>query len=82
MLDFLTNKQKGVLGTIALLGVGAIIIKSLYDYSNYKTLKWVEKRLKHNASFLLLWLLLCSTHHHTKISPEPDGAGKKVRPEG
>jgi hypothetical protein len=24
------------------------------------------KRLKHNASFLLLWLLLCSTHHQTK----------------
>ena len=49
MVDFLTNKQKGVLGTIALLGVGAIIAKGLYDYSNYKTLKWVEKRLKHNT---------------------------------
>lgn len=43
MLDFLSNKQKGILGAITLLGVGAIISKGLYDYSNYKTLKWLEK---------------------------------------
>jgi hypothetical protein len=40
------------------------------------------KRLKHNASFLLLWLLLCTTRHHTKTCPsQPPGSGKKVRPE-
>jgi hypothetical protein len=51
MLDFLSNKQKGILGAIALLGVGAIVAKGLYDYSNYKTLKWLEKRLKHNTEY-------------------------------
>src|SRR5690606_6869278 len=30
-----------------------------------------EKRLKHNASFLLLWLLLCTTRYHTKNLPKP-----------
>ena len=49
MLDFLSNKEKGILGAITLFGVGAIIAKELYDYSTYKTLKWVEKRLKHNT---------------------------------
>ena len=49
MLNFLSNKEKGILGAITLFGVGAIIAKGLYDYSTYKTLKWVEKRLKHNT---------------------------------
>jgi len=51
MLDFLSNKEKGILGAIALLGVGAIITKGLHDYSTYKTLKWIEKRLKHNTEY-------------------------------
>ena len=51
MLDFLSNKQKGILGAITLLGAGAIIAKGLYDYSTYKTLKWLEKRLKHNTEY-------------------------------
>ena len=49
MLDFLSNKEKGILGSITLFGVGTIIAKGLYDYTTYKTLKWVEKRLKHNT---------------------------------
>ena len=43
------KKTKLILGSIASLGIGAIIAKGLYDYSTYKTLKWVEKRLKHNT---------------------------------
>ena len=49
MLNFLSNKEKRILGSITLFGVGAIIAKGLYDYSTYKTLKWFEKRLKHNT---------------------------------
>jgi len=51
MLDFLSNKQKGILGAIALFGISAIVAKGLYDYSNYKTLKWLEKRFKHNTEY-------------------------------
>ena len=51
MLDFLSNKEKGILGSITLFGVGTIIAKVLYDYTTYKTLKWVEKRLKHNTEY-------------------------------
>jgi len=46
MLDFLSNKQKGILGTIVLFGVGVIIAKGICDYSSYKSLKNVEKKLK------------------------------------
>ena len=49
MLNFLSNKEKRILGAITLFGVSAIIAKGLYDYSIYKTLKWVEKKLKHNT---------------------------------
>lgn len=49
MLDFLTNRQKGVISTIALLGVGAIIAKGLYDYSTYKMLKKINRQFKKNS---------------------------------
>lgn len=51
MLNFLSNKEKGILGAIALLGIGSVIAKGLYDYSNYKTLQWIKKRLKHNTEY-------------------------------
>ena len=43
------KKTKTILGSIICLGIGAIIAKGLYDYSTYKTLKWVERKLKHNS---------------------------------
>ena len=36
MLNFLSNKEKGILGAITLFGVGAIIAKGLYDYSTIR----------------------------------------------
>ena len=45
MLNFLTKKQKGILGAITLIGLGAILTKGFYEYSNYKTLKNIEKNL-------------------------------------
>ena len=43
------RKIKAILGSILLIGAGAIITKGLYDYSIYKTLKYVERKLKHNS---------------------------------
>jgi len=43
------KKTKLILGGIFLLGAGAIIAKGLYDYSTYKSIKWVEKQLKRNS---------------------------------
>ena len=43
------RKTKIILGSIACLGIGLIITKGLYDYSTYKILKSVEKKLKHNS---------------------------------
>ena len=49
MLDFLTRKQKGILSTITILGLGAIIAKGLYDYSTYKILKNIDRQFKKNS---------------------------------
>ena len=49
MFKFLSKKEKGILGAITLIGLGTVIVKGLYDYSSYKTLKWVKKRLKKNT---------------------------------
>ena len=49
MLNFLTKKEKGVLGAITLVGVAAVFAKGLYDYSTYKILKNVEKHFKKNS---------------------------------
>jgi len=43
------KKTKLILEGIFCLGIGAIVAKGLYDYSIYKTLKYVENRLKHNS---------------------------------
>ena len=43
------KKTKLILEGIICLGISAIIAKGLYDYSTYKTLKYVENRLKHNS---------------------------------
>ena len=43
------RKTKVILGSILFIGAGAIIAKGLYDYSIYKTLKYVERKLKHNS---------------------------------
>ena len=49
MLNFLTNKEKIILGTITLVGVGAVLAKGLYDYSTYKILKNIEKQFNKNS---------------------------------
>jgi hypothetical protein len=43
------KKSKIILGSLFFISAGVIIAKGIYDYSTYKTLKWVEKRLKHNS---------------------------------
>ena len=45
MLDFLTKKQKGILGAITLISLGAIVAKGLYEYSTYKILKNIDRRI-------------------------------------
>jgi hypothetical protein len=43
------KKTKTILSTLTLLGAGAIILKSIYDYSMYKILKDIEKSIKKNS---------------------------------
>lgn len=49
MLNFLSNKEKGILGVITLISLGALIAKGLYDYSTYKILKQIDKQFKKNS---------------------------------
>lgn len=49
MLNFLTKKQKGILGAITLIGLGAAFAKGLYEYSTYKILKNIDKQFKKNS---------------------------------
>ena len=49
MLNFLTKKEKGILGTITLLGLGAAVAKGLYEYSTYKILRNIDKQFKKNS---------------------------------
>jgi len=43
------KKTKTILSTLTLLGAGAIILKSAYDYSMYRILKDIEKSIKKNS---------------------------------
>ena len=43
------RKTKTILGTIALIGIGAVVAKGLYDYSTYKILKGIERTFKKNS---------------------------------
>ena len=49
MLNFLTNKQKGIIGTVTLMSLGIFVIRGLYEYSSYKILKNIENKLKKNS---------------------------------
>jgi hypothetical protein len=49
MLNFLTKKEKGILGAITLLGLGAVVAKGLYEYSTYKILQNINKQFKKNS---------------------------------
>ena len=49
MLNFLTKKEKGILGAITLLGLGAAVAKGLYEYSTYKILQNINKQFKKNS---------------------------------
>ena len=49
MLNFLTKKEKGIIGIIALIGIGAAVAKGLYEYSTYKILKNIDKQFKKNS---------------------------------
>ena len=50
MLNFLTKKEKGIIGIIALIGVGAAVAKGLYEYSTYKILQNINKQFKKNIN--------------------------------
>ena len=49
MFNFLSNKEKGILGTIVLISFGTLIAKGLYDYSTYKILKYINNQFKKNS---------------------------------
>ena len=45
----MSNKIKIILNISMFLGAGAIICKGIYDYSMFKILKDLERKLKHNT---------------------------------
>ena len=50
MLNFLTKKEKGIIGIITLIGIGgAAFAKGLYEYSTYKILKNIDRQFKKNS---------------------------------
>ena len=51
MLNLSKKKSNLILRTLTIVGIGYLIARGLYDYSTYKTLKFVERRLKHNTEF-------------------------------
>ena len=49
MLNFLSKKEKRIVGLVTLIGICGVISKYAYEYSTYKILKSIDRQFKKNS---------------------------------